>query len=138
LSRGDNTGMWMLNFPFPYEKPEAGRGFSALRDSLLTALGESDETKFNGLARKYAAQRKTYFAQFSVEEHRYFEFELWKEGTARYIEVRAAEVAADYQPTPEFAALPDYESFASNGAKARAATLSELKQIHLAEAKRTV
>jgi hypothetical protein len=138
LSHGDNTGMWMLNFPFPYEKPEAGTEFATLRDLLLAVLAEKDEAKFQALAQKYAVQRKTYFSKFSAEERKYFEFELWKEGVARYTQVRCAEAAANYQPSPEFAVLPDYESFATNAAKARAATLSELKHINLAESKRTV
>jgi hypothetical protein len=138
VSHGDNAGMWMLNFPFPYEKPEAATGFATLRDSLLTALAEKDQTKFQDLTQKYVTQRKTYFANFSAEERKYFEFELWKEGVARYTQVKCAEGAANYQPSPEFAALPDYESFAVNAANARAATLSELKQIKLAESKRTV
>lgn len=137
LSHGDTSGMWMLNFPFPYEKPEAVQGFAMLRDLLLTALAEKDATKFQGLARKYTEQRKKYFSQFSAEERKYFEFELWKEGIARYTQVKCAEAAVDYKPSSEFAALPDYESFATNATKARAATLSELKQINLAEVKRT-
>ncbi len=138
LSHGDTSGMWMLNFPFPYEKPEVVQGFAGLRDRLLKTLAERDKAKFEALAREYVKQRKTYFAQFSADDRKYFEFELWKEGIARYTQVKCAEAAASYQPTAEFAALPDYESFASVGAKARAATLSELQSIQLNEAKRTV
>ncbi|HET9803836.1 MAG TPA: hypothetical protein VFP96_11405 [Candidatus Acidoferrum sp.] len=138
LSHGDTSGMWMLNYPFPYEKPGAVQGFAALRDLLLKTLAEKDEAKFNELAREYVEQRRTYFAQFSADDRKYFEFELWKEGIARYTQVKCAEAAANYQPTPEFAALPDYESFASVSAKARTATLSELQSIRLNEAKRTV
>ena len=25
LSKGDTTGMWMLNYPFPYDNPELAR-----------------------------------------------------------------------------------------------------------------
>jgi len=138
LSHGDTSGMWMLNYPFPYEKPEAVQGFLALRDLLLKALAQQDDTKFKELAGEYEKQRKAYFAQFSVDDRKYFEFELWKEGIARYTQVKCAEVAERYEPTPEFAALPDYESFAAVGGKARAATLSELHQIKLSEAKRLV
>lgn len=138
LSHGDTSGMWMLNYPFPYEKPEAVQEFAALRDSLLKTLAEKDEAKFNELARGYVKKRKAYFAQFSADDRKYFEFELWKEGIARYTQVKCAEAAAAYQPTPEFAALPDYESFASVGSNARATTLSELQSIKLNEAQRTV
>src|ERR1700737_3252341 len=35
LARGDNTGMWMLNYPFPYERPAVVEGYARLRDALL-------------------------------------------------------------------------------------------------------
>src|SRR5215813_3758428 len=38
LSNGDKTGMWMLNYPFPYGEAETVRGFTRLRDLLLAAL----------------------------------------------------------------------------------------------------
>lgn len=137
LSHGDTSGMWMLNYPFPYEKPEAVQGFAALRDLLLETLAEKDEAKFSELGREYLKKRKSYFAQFSADDRKYFEFELWKEGIARYTQVKCAEAAAAYQPTKEFAALPNYEAFASLSEKARAATLSELQSIQLNEAKRS-
>ena len=46
LSRGDKTGMWMLNFPFPYEKAKVAASFTVMRDALLAALAETDERKF--------------------------------------------------------------------------------------------
>ena len=138
LSHGDSSGMWMLNYRFPYEKSAAVEGFAALRDLLLKALAERDEGKFKELSQAYLRQRKAYFAQFSADDRKYFEFELWKEGIARYAQVKCAEAAASYQPTPEFAALPDYKSFALVAGKARATTLSELKEINLSDAKRTV
>lgn len=140
LSRGDTSGMWMLNFPFPYEKPEVARGFSQLRDLLLRALNEADATAFSKLVKEYMEQRQKFFDQLSADERRYFSFQLWQEGMARYSEVKAAEAAqvAQYHPSEEFAALPDFESFASYGARARSSTLSELKQADLATWKRTV
>src|SRR2546421_11708217 len=36
LSRGDATGMWMLNYPVPYEDPKVAQSFAHLRDLLLT------------------------------------------------------------------------------------------------------
>jgi hypothetical protein len=138
LSHGDNSGMWMLNYPFPYEKPEAVRGFSHLRDLLLNALNEKDERGFTKLAKQYVQERKKFLAQFSPDDHKYFSFQLWNEGVARYIQVKAAEAAAQHQPTAEYAALPDFESFAVYAARARKETLDELKQADLAQWKRVV
>jgi hypothetical protein len=138
LSHGDTSGMWMLNYPFPYEKPELVRTFSTLRDFLLRALNENDETTFTTLARQYIRERKEFFAQLSSDDHKYFGFQLWKEGVARYVQIKSAEAAAQYRPTAEFAALPDFESFAVHAVHTRKDTLDELKQADLAKWKRLV
>jgi hypothetical protein len=138
LAHGDETGMWMLNYPFPYEKPELVRSFADLRKLLLDALNEKRETKFHRLARQYAMERKKFFSQLSPDDRKYFSFQIWKEGIARYVQVKSAEAAAHYQPTPEYAALADYESFASYATKARADTMRELSQADLAKWKRVV
>ena len=138
LAHGDETGMWMLNFPFPYEKPALKTSFAKLRDSLLTALSETDESKFGALAKQYAAERATFLGQLSVEDRKYLSFQLWKEGIARYVQIKCAEAAAGYQPTPDFRGLPDYESFESYARRARQDTLDELKKADLAAWKRVV
>jgi hypothetical protein len=128
--------MWMLNFPFPYEKPEVAASFAGMRDALVSALAETEETKFKLLAAEYLKKRNEFFSDLGPDDKKYFNFQLWKEGIARYTEVRSAEVAADYRPTPEFAALPDFTPFAELARTKRAATLNELKGIKLAEDKR--
>jgi hypothetical protein len=138
LARGDKTGMWMLNYPFPYDKPELGRSFADLRNVLLLALNEKKETKFRVLVQQYAAARKKFFAQLSPDDAKYLSFQLWKEGIARYVQVKSAEAAAHYQATAGFAALADYESFTSYAGKFRSDTMKELGQADLAKWKRTV
>jgi hypothetical protein len=131
LSRGDTSGMWMLNYPFPYDKPEVEKSFRELRDTLLRALAESDRDRFEKLAAEYAQQRRRFFAQLSADDHKYLSFQLWQEGIARYTEVKAAEAAANYKPAAEFAKLADFESFASYAENARRRTLGELQRADL-------
>jgi hypothetical protein len=138
LSRGDTTGMWMLNYPFPYEKAEVGESFGHLRDLLLRAVDEKDPATFEKLAKEYVGQRRRFFAQLSEDDHKYFSFQLWQEGVARYTQVKAAEAAAQFEPTAEYAALPDFESFSKYAARARAETLDELRQADLATWKRII
>jgi hypothetical protein len=138
LAHGDNTGMWMLNFPFPYEKPELVRSFAALRDLLLATLNETDDVKFRQSAERYVVERRKFFAQLAEGDRKYLSFQLWKEGIARYVQVKSAEAAVRYMPTLEYAALADYEPFTSYAAKARRETLDELKQADLAKWKRVV
>src|SRR6266550_4599749 len=62
LSHGDKSGMWLLNYPFPYDKPEVTQASMGVRDLLLDALNEADKDKFAKMALEYVAQRKTFFA----------------------------------------------------------------------------
>jgi hypothetical protein len=82
LSHGDNTGMWMLNYPFPYEKPDVAESFTSLRDLLLSAVNETDKEKFATLAKRYIFERQKFFARLSSDDHKYLSFQLWQEGIA--------------------------------------------------------
>jgi len=138
LSHGDNTGMWMLNYPFPYEKQDLAQGFARLRDLLLGALSESDGGNFAKLAEQYIGERKKFFGQLAPDDRKYLSFQVWQEGIARYTEIKAAEAAAKFQPSAEYAALPDFESFGAYASRARSKTLEELRQTDLAKSKRMV
>jgi hypothetical protein len=136
LSRGDNTGMWMLNYPFPYEKPDVAQSFAALRDLLLSAVNETDKEKFATLAKQYIGERQKFFARLSSDDHKYLSFQLWQEGIARYTEIKAAEAAALYQPTAEYAALSDFEPFTKYAGTVRSETLNELRGADIVKSKR--
>jgi hypothetical protein len=138
LSKGDATGMWMLNYPFPYDDPELVTSFEYLRDLLLSAVNEIDQQKFQPLAKKYLQERKRFFAQLLPGDRKYFSFQLWQEGVARYIQIKSAEAAADYLPTAAFAALPDYTPFSTYALTVRARTLDELRHIDITQSKREV
>jgi hypothetical protein len=136
LSRGDNTGMWMLNYPFPYENPVIARAFADLRDLLLRAVNEPDGPEFRAIAMEYINARTKFFAQLSPDDHKYLAFQLWQEGIARYTEVKSAEAAANYQPTSQFTKLADYEPFSEFAKRKRLLTLDDLKHADLTSSKR--
>ena len=133
LSRGDTSGMWMLEYPFPYARPEVAQGFARLRDALLAAVEERSGRR---RAIAYARARAKFFAALAPDDRKYFEFQLWKEGVARYTQIRAAEEAAAHEPSADFRALPDYEPFAELARKARSDTLRELRGVELSTWKR--
>ncbi|HSZ60709.1 MAG TPA: hypothetical protein VK828_02870 [Terriglobales bacterium] len=137
LSGKDTTGMWMLNYPFPYERPEVVQAFTQLRDLLLNSLAQTDSEQFKKASAEYAVQRKKVFAQLSPNDHKYLSFQLWQEGIARYTQIKAAEAAGSYRSTAEYEGLPDYESFAAYAKRARAATLDELRQADIGKMKRS-
>ncbi|HMF56059.1 MAG TPA: hypothetical protein VK619_06845 [Pyrinomonadaceae bacterium] len=113
LSRGDQTGMWMLNFPFPYDRPEVVEQFSILSRALDDALSTTDTNQFGAKLAAYMSARKRFQEILSPDDYRYYSFQLWKEGTARYTEYRVALWAAQhYRPTREFRSLTDFKPFA--------------------------
>jgi hypothetical protein len=138
LSRGDQSGGWMLNYPFPYADVAVAMSFARLRDQLLLTIGAPDGEKFHQAAESYLMMRRDFFAQLSPDDHKYLSFQLWQEGMARYTQVKAAEAAATYQPTEAYKRLPDYEPFSGAPSTLRASTLDELQAIDITKAKRDV
>ncbi|MCU1223071.1 MAG: hypothetical protein JWQ42_1164 [Edaphobacter sp.] len=82
LSHGDQTGMWILNYPFPYTDPSIAKRFAALRDQLLLMVGTPDGRKFRAASKRYLAMRRAFLAQLSPDDHKYLSFQLWQEGTS--------------------------------------------------------
>lgn len=112
LSRGDQTGMWMLNFAFPYKDAKVKEQFSALSRLLAEVLQTKKRSEFSAKLKAYVRAREAFRQMLSPDDYRYFSFQVWQEGIARYTEYRVAESAAKrYRPGREFRALKDYTPF---------------------------
>jgi hypothetical protein len=109
LDHGDTTGMWMLNYPFPYDSPDVQEKFTAMIHALSDALAASG-VDLDAKTQIFRRAQQQFRESVPVEAERYFAFQLWQEGVARYTELRIAELAAaKYKPTPEFMQLQDYK-----------------------------
>ena len=136
LAGGDQTGMWMLDYPFPYEATSAA--FASLSRELARLVG--------GPAPASADEREAFWRRYAElcaslrpADYRYLSFQLWQEGIARYVETRVAELAAsEHRVSPAFAALPDYQPFDAAAAGLRDETLDELRTQTMANDRRTV
>ncbi|HEY5884256.1 MAG TPA: hypothetical protein VIT88_06180 [Pyrinomonadaceae bacterium] len=138
LSGGDQTGMWMLNYPFPYDRKEVQDQFAILSKSLLTAL-EAPKSQRARRVQEYLAARKKFQSMVSPADARYLSFQFWKEGIARYTEYHIARLAeAHHLPSKEFRALPDYQTFAEVAKETRERILKQLTTQRLGETKREV
>ena len=80
LSRGDQTGMWMLNFPFPYETPEMKQQFTLLARALVEALQSKSKTDFSKKLQTYLRTRADLKQMLNADDYKYMSFQLWKEG----------------------------------------------------------
>ena len=113
LARGDSTGMWMLNYAFPYATTGIADRYARLATALRGALIDSTPAARPTHRAAVDSARAQLRSALDPADLRYLDFQLWQEGIARYTEYRIArDAAARYTPTAAFAALPDAEPFA--------------------------
>lgn len=138
LARGDQTGMWMLNYPFPYTTATVAEQFSVMCQALLAALQARKDIAFPAKLASYVEARGKFLALLSAEEQKYFAFQKWQEGIARYTEYHLAKLAAaSYKPSPEFQNLKDFMSYSDHATALAVGIEKELSALKLDRAKRT-
>lgn len=111
LSGGDQTGMWMLNYPFPYTDSTVTFQYKKYAAELSTTLASIGTNSFESDFKKYITKRKLFQQSLKPTDYRYFSFQIWQEGVARYTEYKFLELLETYQPSKEMMSLPDYMSF---------------------------
>jgi hypothetical protein len=136
LSGGDSTGMWMLNYAFPYDSARIQLAVRHWATALRRALGASSSVRVQTLERVTRA-RDRLRNLVSPPDYRYVEFQLWQEGVARYVEYRAVVLAAQKQDPPkEFRALPDYQPYNAAASEMHRRLLRELDRLDLGRDRR--
>ena len=136
LARGDTTGQWMLDYPFPYDSAPVQRAMGSLATSLLDAL-ESRPEKRQAALRAVSENRETLHHLLAAPDDRYFEFQLWQEGVARFIEYATGQAAAAARkPSPAFRRLPDYEPYGRTAEDALRKLRLELARLDLGRQRR--
>jgi hypothetical protein len=134
LSRGDKTGMWMLNYPFPYDSLEIGRQLSIMGGLLVRALNAEPASDFSAAVAAYLESRRRLKTMLSRDDFTYFSFQVWQEGIARYTEYRMAGLAGKkFRPSKEFRALKDYEPFEQVAENIKKDMMQELSTMKLSE-----
>ena len=113
LAGDDKTGMWMLNYPFPYASATVRAKFGTLAGALRAAVADTVRANHERHAAAIAKARSDLRAALPERDFRYLDFQVWQEGIARYTEYAVARLAAArYEPSDAFRALPDAEPFA--------------------------
>jgi hypothetical protein len=137
LSGDDDTGQWMLNYPFPYDAMAVQRHFDVLTRRLKAALQAPEGKTFQMKLNAYLQAREQMRRVLSPEAYRYFSFQVWQEGVARYIEYQTAQWAArKYEPTDEFRSLSHYKPFSVAARDLQKRIMRRLSSTSLGEDKR--
>ena len=130
LDGGDTSGMWMLNYPFPYGEQEVVSHLGHLAESL--AEDRIDRPRVQ-------ASLSILKTLLSEADYRYLTFQFWQEGTARYMEHVVARMASSgYVPTEAFQELDDAVSYSEHAQRLDAQLQSELENIDVAAQGRLV
>lgn len=138
LARGDESGMWMLNYAFPYDRVEVQEHFVAMSKFLAAAVRSPRRERTKRVA-DYLVAREKFRQLVAGDDYKYLAFQFWKEGIARYTEYRIAQLAfKSYRPTKEYRALSDYQSFADFAQTTYEGIFRQLLTQKLAESKREV
>jgi len=112
LARHDTTGMWMLNYPFPYDSTALAARFAAVQQTARQALDAIGTEDFAPRLSTYRAARELLNDALAEDDYRYLSFQLWQEGIARHTEYRVAHAAAAHHtPSNAFLALDDATSY---------------------------
>lgn len=137
LAHGDQSGMWMLNYKFPYDGYEVRQQFFVMSRLLADAIKSKDSADFSANLSAYMTARMQLKEMLNADDYKYFSFQLWKEGIARYTEYHVAKLAAtDYKPTKAFASLKDFTSYQTVADQVMNRTLHELSTLELEKSKR--
>ena len=88
LKGDDTTGMWVLNYPFPYAKPEVIAVQAAASTALADAVEARGTSAFTAKLDAYLERRNAFRGSVSEKDWRYIEFQLWQEGVARWTEIQ--------------------------------------------------
>lgn len=129
-----NDAQWMLNYNFPYENVQFNLKIKKLSQSLLTLYQKTNKANF----KKYLKIRQDFLNQIGTDNSRYYEFQLWQEGIARYIQIKWLRVVKDrFNFSVNFKSLDKsdpstiYEETLQN-------TLEDLKVANLKKRKRSL
>lgn len=134
LAHGDSTGMWMLNFPFPYDSARVQARFAEFTQALARGMSAGAAH-----ARNVVHAREQLRAAVTAEQYRYLAFQLWQEGVARYTEFAVARQAkAGYEPGAAFRALPDFTSYSAETARLGVQIYHGVNEAKLGEQRRVI
>ncbi len=136
LAGGDTTGRWMLDYPFPYDSTavqQAMRRFARTLGLALNAPADARTTAVRAVVDARDELRRT----LDDDDYRYFDFQLWQEGTARFIEFAVARAAARAgRPPGAVRRLPDIRSYGETADEARRTLIRDLETLDLARQRR--
>ena len=111
LAGGDETGMWQLNYPFPYDSLPVNRQYVKYTSALSKAVLGIASKDFKEFFKEFVKERKKLRQLLKPADYRYLSFQLWQEGIARYTEYKFLQLLDEYTPSADIFLLADFIPF---------------------------
>lgn len=111
LAGGDETGIWQLNYAFPYDDLRVIEQYNKYTSALLKAVSNIKKQNFNKDFKDYLKQRAKFKQLLKPADYRYFSFQIWQEGIARHTEYKFIQALDNYIPSQEMTQLKDFVKF---------------------------
>ena len=111
LSRGDRTGMWMLNYPFPYSDSTVVYQYKRYISAIVKCLADIDSSSFHLDLGEYLKARRSLQQALNPADYRYFSFQIWQEGIARYSEYKFLDLLKGDRSSKKVSDLFDFVPF---------------------------
>lgn len=130
---GDTDAMWMLNYPFPYNDARTNSAYVAAAHRLATAVENIRKPGFTRDVALFLRARGQFRATLKPPDYKYFAFQCWQEGTARYTEIMVARLAAaEHARDRSFLSDPQAAALAQDSAATFDRSVKRLKTMSLA------
>ena len=110
LSGGDNTGMWMLNYKFPYDNKEADEQYGIMLKAMKDVLEFYGTKEYEMMLSDFKNERAKFKRLLDEKDYAYFSFQNWQEGIADYTEMKLMELLQKdkYEVSDAVKRLSDY------------------------------
>jgi hypothetical protein len=99
--------MWMLNYPFPYDKEDVVAAHAAASRALADAVAARWTPDFYPKFDDYLQRRWAFEAAAGRDNWRYIELQLWQEGVARWTEINLGKAYPDAEVAKSAATLEE-------------------------------
>jgi hypothetical protein len=136
LSGGDETGMWMLNYPFPYDSTPVIQQYKKYSTALINAVKAVNQKTFKHQYLLFKKEKNLFKNLLRPDDYSYFSFQLWQEGLARYTEYKFLQLLRSYTVSREVINIEGYLPIAVYARQFYNTELEKLHTLDLAEQKR--
>jgi hypothetical protein len=108
LSGGDQTGMWMLNYPFPYDSVPIVKQYELFSKALYHTIKKTGQPAFKQQYKRFGKEREGFKKMLRPDDYRYFLFQVWQEGLATYTEYQFLQLLKSYRLSPDLSDMPGF------------------------------